>query len=457
MPGQHGSGCSCSSEPKEVGGGFWLIDSIDRESVSTSGEAAKDSGRLLFRSPEEKLDDSKRCESGDADDPEIIISLALTSPTKLTSISVIGGADGSSPRTLRLFANADLGSFNTVHDIEPTQTIELAEDFCGAIQYPLKVAKFSQLLTLTLHFPSTSMLTLHWIGLKGIASGDKRQAVVTVYEARPNLSDHSIPDTLKNGSFNISYILFCSTRIHSMSFLQSLLSRNIPAALEAANAAAKKSSLPVEVFVARQASERAYLIFKTSVIERAEALTIAGEVIFGKPKKFPGRDVFKTEHDRMVATESLLHAAKILGNSMNPTRDYQIAGRACGYRLLLSPAATELYPFMTSIPGFRAAELSMLLNLEISTLGPRGPLEDEAEGKEDEFQKWSEKRQKIVHDWELRLVKEISQLIGTEISQLIGTDRKVDKSRILRVAVDCFRESKNVQVEKMLSLLQGKT
>ena len=180
------------------------MDTIDRESIATSGEAVKDSARLLFRSPEEKLDDFKRCDSGDIDDPEIIISLALTSPTKLTSISVIGGSHGSSPTTVRLFANSDLGSFSLVHDDEPTQTIELAEDFCGAVQYPLKVAKFSQLLTLTLHFPSSSMLTLHWIGLKGIASGDKRQAVVTVYEARPNLSDHTIPDTLKGGSFNIS-------------------------------------------------------------------------------------------------------------------------------------------------------------------------------------------------------------------------------------------------------------
>jgi len=192
MPGQHGSGCSCSDEPREVGGGVWLVDSIDRESITASGEAVKDSARLLFRSVDEKLDDARRCDSGDTEDPELIISVALTSPTKLTAISVIGGVNGSSPTSVRLFANAELGEFDV--DREPTQTIELVEDFCGVIQYPLRVAKFSQLLTLTMHFPATSPLTLHWVGLKGIASGDKRQAVVTVYEARPNLADHKISD-----------------------------------------------------------------------------------------------------------------------------------------------------------------------------------------------------------------------------------------------------------------------
>jgi PITH domain len=191
-------------EPREVGGGVWLIDSIDHESIHASGEATKDSAKLLFRSTEDRLDDTKKCESGDLDDPEIIISLALTSPTKLTSISVIGGPNGSAPTSVRLFANSDLGSFNAVHEVEPTQTVELAEDFCGVIQYPLRVTKFSQVQTLTLHFPADQPVTLHWIGLKGIASGAKRQAVVTVYESRPNLSDHKIPDSLTGNRFDVT-------------------------------------------------------------------------------------------------------------------------------------------------------------------------------------------------------------------------------------------------------------
>jgi len=204
MPGEHGSGCACSVEPREVGGGIWLVNSIDKDSIATSGEAVKDSGKLLFRDPSEKLDDSKRCDSGDPEDPEVIISISLTSPTKLTSVTVIGGSNGTSPQSVRLFANADPGAFNIVHEIDPTQTIDLAEDFCGTIQYPLRVAKFSQVQTLMLHFPASSPLTLHWIGLKGISSGDKRQAVVTVYESRPNLTDHKIPDTLKGGRSDVT-------------------------------------------------------------------------------------------------------------------------------------------------------------------------------------------------------------------------------------------------------------
>ena len=201
----------------------------------------------------------------------------------------------------------------------------------------------------------------------------------------------------------------------------------------------------MEVFVGRQASERAYIIFKTSAEERAEALKVAGDLIFGK-QKFPGPDILKTEHDRMVATQSLLHAANFLGNSLNPTRDHQISGRACGYRLLLSPVATDLYPFMTKQDGFRAAELSMLLNLEISSLGPRGPLEEEGAGSEEEFLQWSEKRQKFVCDWEYKLMK--------EISQLIGTGKKIDKSRVLDEAGASFKDSLNSKATDVLRLLQ---
>ena len=110
-------------EPREVGGGVWLIDSIDNESISCSGESIVDSCKKLFRPIEEKLDDSKKCESGDLSDPELIISLALTSPTKLTAISIIGGSNGTSPSSVRLFANSDLGSFSDVYDNPPTQVI----------------------------------------------------------------------------------------------------------------------------------------------------------------------------------------------------------------------------------------------------------------------------------------------------------------------------------------------
>ena len=202
MPGSHGSGCGCREEDSGPTGGHWLHSSIDHESVVSAGGSTPGSARLLFRAYEERLDDDRFIESADEDDAELIISVSFTSPTKLTAVSVIGGVNGSIPMKLCLFANAHVGDFSVVHDSEPTQAIELAEDFCGSVEYPLRVAKFSQVLTLMLHFPAVvdgQKLRIHWIGLKGVASGDKRQAVVAVYEAKPNLADHKTKsDPLKN-------------------------------------------------------------------------------------------------------------------------------------------------------------------------------------------------------------------------------------------------------------------
>ena len=86
-----------------------------------------------------------------------------------------------------LFANhTDL---DTVCEIPHTQTIEnLVEDPCGVVEYPLRVARFSQVNSLCIAIPGP--VELFYIGLKGLASGDQRKAVVTVYESRANLADH---------------------------------------------------------------------------------------------------------------------------------------------------------------------------------------------------------------------------------------------------------------------------
>ena len=204
MPGVHGSGCGCRNEDQSQAGGYWLTAaSIDQDSIRSSGTHSVDSAKSLFRNYSERLDDSHLVESIDPEDPEIIITLSFSSPTRLTSISLIGGLPPFDPRVVRLFANGQPGDFGVVQESEPTQTVELASDFCGAVEYPLRVAKFSQLTSLTLHFPAIQSVKLHWVGLKGVASGDKRQAVVAVYEAKPNVKDHSVSDFAK-GAWHIS-------------------------------------------------------------------------------------------------------------------------------------------------------------------------------------------------------------------------------------------------------------
>ena len=121
------------------------------------------------------------------------MSIPFSCPVKITGITVIGGDRGKSPNKVNLFANMTDPAM--AEEIEPSQTIEpLVEDFCGILQYPLRVVKFGNINTLTLQFPSDQSFDITWIGLRGIASGDKRKAVVTVYESRPLIADHQVKD-----------------------------------------------------------------------------------------------------------------------------------------------------------------------------------------------------------------------------------------------------------------------
>ena len=203
MPGQHGAGCGCVPEDQGAASGYWLYSSIDHPAIASSGASPAGSASRLFRPYDQRLDDTIVCQSEDLADPEIIICVSLTSPSKLTALTVITGEGFHAP-SVRLFANAPACDFSIVHDREPTQDINLVPDFHGSIEYPLRTSKFSQLQNLTLHFPAEEAVHLHWIGLKGVASGDKRQAVVTVYEAKPNLADHAVKGETSAPRFDVA-------------------------------------------------------------------------------------------------------------------------------------------------------------------------------------------------------------------------------------------------------------
>ena len=73
----------------------------------------------------------------------------------------------------------------------------LVEDLCGACEYICRAGKFSNLLHLMIHFERDEAAEeeemakeVFWIGLKGMPTNFKRQAVETVYESRANLADH---------------------------------------------------------------------------------------------------------------------------------------------------------------------------------------------------------------------------------------------------------------------------
>jgi len=132
-----------------------------------------------------------------ADDAELIIYIPFTGTVKLKSIMIIGGEKGSSPKKMKVFANRDDIDFSNANDAKPVQEWDLQEDFRGEIEYPTRIVKFSGISSVTIFIPQnfgSDSTTIYYIGLKGEYGAPlTRQAVVTTYEAKPQLKDHKTP------------------------------------------------------------------------------------------------------------------------------------------------------------------------------------------------------------------------------------------------------------------------
>ncbi|XP_075486710.1 uncharacterized protein LOC142526299 isoform X3 [Primulina tabacum] len=127
-------------------------------------------------------------------DPELIVFIPFTSDVKIKSISVVGGADGTSPSKMRAFINRDGIDFSDAQNMQPVQEWDLAENLQGILEYQTRYSRFQSVGNITLHFSENfggHTTQIRYIGLKGEATQLRRDVVATiVYELMPNPSDH---------------------------------------------------------------------------------------------------------------------------------------------------------------------------------------------------------------------------------------------------------------------------
>lgn len=162
--------------------------------VSALNEAVPGSVKSVFKAWEQRLNSSEgHLESNDGD-PELLVFIPFTSDVKIKSISVVGGADGTSPCKMRAFINRDGIDFSDAQSMQPIQEWDLAENLQGMLEYQTRYSRFQGVASLTLHFPENfgaETTQIRYIGLKGEATQLKRDVVATiVYEITPNPSDH---------------------------------------------------------------------------------------------------------------------------------------------------------------------------------------------------------------------------------------------------------------------------
>eukprot|EP00392_Amoebophrya_sp_AT5.2_P009057 g9085.t1 len=157
MPGLHGFGiCNCAEESAQLGlTAKWLNPWIALDQATALNVDDGDIKTVLFKKYDERTMDDLGWVRTPPDDNELLAFIPFSSPVQvLQSIFVIGGEGGKHPRKVRLFANPPPActEFSDFCDRTPEQEIDLAEDLCGAVEYPVRATKFSNLTMLVMHF-----------------------------------------------------------------------------------------------------------------------------------------------------------------------------------------------------------------------------------------------------------------------------------------------------------------
>jgi hypothetical protein len=205
MEGSHGAGrCSCHAELNDTDPfGQDLLPYIDTVNVTCLNELQFDSAKRVFKTRDNKLDRTDSVRSNE-NDPVLLMTVPFTTPVKVHSVCVIGGLDGSAPSLVKVYANRPYLDFTSAEELSPTQQFDLIENHDGTYEYPTRVSKFMNVTALQLYFPQNfgcNIMEITYLGFKGEASGHRREAVVTIYESRPVMSDHKTKDSISGANF----------------------------------------------------------------------------------------------------------------------------------------------------------------------------------------------------------------------------------------------------------------
>ncbi|KAI6693513.1 hypothetical protein NL676_021223 [Syzygium grande] len=170
-------------------------------------EAVPGSVKSVFKAWQHRLNFSEGYLESNDGDPELLVFIPFTSDVKIKSISIVGGADGTSPSKMRAFINREGIDFSDAQSMQAVQEWDLAENMQGMLEYQTRYSKFQSVGNITLHFPDNfggDTSQIYYIGFKGEATQLKRDVVATiVYELMPNPSDHKTKAETGGGSSHV--------------------------------------------------------------------------------------------------------------------------------------------------------------------------------------------------------------------------------------------------------------
>jgi hypothetical protein len=198
-PHTHVPGSGCCDLVEATAGGVSLLPYIDVPNVRCLNAAGGvGAGRAVLKAMDRRRSRDAFLDS-QAGDPELLLHIPFTCTVRIRSLCVSGEEGGRTPDRVRLFKERPALTFDDAQASAAVQEVALAHADSGAdTWHPLKVAKFSGVSSLQLHFTGSGGaedVRLFFVGLKGDVEGHVRTLPANlVYEARPQAGDHAVPE-----------------------------------------------------------------------------------------------------------------------------------------------------------------------------------------------------------------------------------------------------------------------
>ncbi|PVF93669.1 DUF1000-domain-containing protein [Serendipita vermifera] len=181
-----------------------LFGVVDRDRVNGLNLTVPEDARELIKPWDMREDTGKYVDSGV--DDQLIINVPFTQNVRLKSLLIKVGHGEMSPQRLRLYLNQPSGvGFDEAESLKPHLDIALLQGQSSVTEYPLRVAAFSNVFSISLFFDNAvgdEMTRLYYIGFKGDARQQTKDPNTRTEVPAENSAQAKLIDRLTEKSNN---------------------------------------------------------------------------------------------------------------------------------------------------------------------------------------------------------------------------------------------------------------
>ncbi|OJA08373.1 hypothetical protein AZE42_01002 [Rhizopogon vesiculosus] len=179
-----------------------LYPLIDRENVHGLNLEIPEQAKAVIKPWSEREDTTVYADSGV--DDQMILRVPFSQNVRIKSILLKLGRGDTTPRHLRVYANyPDIIDFNDAENTKPHLNISLSEGETAVVEYPLKVAAFTSVHSLSLYFRESvggERSRIYYLGFKGDVRTPRKEGTNKLEVPAANAADAPLVDRLAQKS-----------------------------------------------------------------------------------------------------------------------------------------------------------------------------------------------------------------------------------------------------------------